>query len=333
MVNRVYIELPVQSTTRNGRPIYAPPKHAIYHFKNNLGRKISVSANVLYGNTNLRTAAKTRSNIYNYFNIAPRNNARANARARYVLTHVLKNRIHNGHMNTGHAAQIRNFATLYKKVLNANNFRPTNNTTRPLVNVIGKRVRGERAANLNQAITNLSTRTGVNRNKIIASVLHHYSNQLSGILNRKTNNRYRLTEGNRNRTRTIGDIKKVLLMFKQRLVSPATIHQTTILNQVNPNNDFNRLLKQYYRNYSSLNATARALNTTSARRKATILQQLRELRHARSRGTGGGGGGGGGGGRGGGGGGGGRGGGGGGRPHPATVTFGNFFVVKPSKKK
>ena len=226
MVNRVSITLP-----KSG----APQKHAIYHFKNG-NRKISISANVLYGlyGNAMRIPADRRQYL-RYFNTHPVNNQRALQRAQFVVSHVLKNRLGSRHVNSGHAGQIRYFATMNKRLRNGTN-RVQYNNIYSLLEYYNPRffsgtLTRNNNANINSYMNTLAQKYGVTRNAVISYITSIHANALEHAASRGTNTR--------------GPLQATKYFFNKL---PNVAIQRN--NAINKNTNLNKLLTNYYTNYS-----------------------------------------------------------------------------------
>ena len=224
MVNRVSITLP-----KSG----APQKHAIYHFKNG-NRKISISANVLYGlyGNAMRIPADRRQHL-RYFNTHPVNNQRALQRAQFVVSHVLKNRLGSRHVNSGHAGQIRYFATMNKRLRNGTN-RVQHQNIAPLLNYYNPRVFTLTPNNnkkINENINTIAQKYGVGRNAVISYITSIHANALEHAASRGTNTR--------------GPLQATKYFFNK--LTNVAIQRN---NAINKNTNLNKLLTNYYTNYS-----------------------------------------------------------------------------------
>ena len=260
MANRVSITLPKPA---------APPKHAIYHFKNG-NRKISISANVLYGLYGNATRIPTNRRQYlSYFNTNPVNNQRALKRAQFVVYHVLKQRLMPTSVNSGHAGQIRYFATLGKKLRNTNRIQHGNIV--PLLNYYNPRVftlTQNNKQKINKNINKVAQNHGVSRNAVISYITSYHANALEQFASRGLN--------------TSGPLRATKYFFNK--LQPVAIQKN---NTINKNTILNRLLKNYYTNYSNVRIhPPKSLNqkninehqqkkTALAARKRTILNQIR----------------------------------------------------------
>lgn len=262
MVNRVSITLPNSG---------APPKHAIYHFKNG-NRKISISANVLYGlYGNARAIPANRQQYLRYFNTHPVNNQRALSRAQFVMSHVLQNRLGSRHINSGHAGQIRYFATLNKRLRNGTN-RVQYQNIAPLLNYYNPRVFTLTPNNnkkINENINTIAQKYGVTRNAVISYITSIHANALErAAASRKMNTR--------------GPLEATRYFFKK--LQPVDIQKN---NTIIKNTVLNKLLTNYYTNYSSVRLpdpkpnNQKSINeylekkSALGKRKRNILNQIR----------------------------------------------------------
>jgi hypothetical protein len=257
MVNRVYIELPMKKN-RNGRNVYAPSKHAIYHFNNN-GKQTSISANYLYGRYGSRGLPSNRSYL-KYFNI--HDQERALKRARFVVSRVLNNRLRRNNINKGHAGQIKFFASLYKNLYKNNkgnvNIRPlsTFNTAVPFT--------GNKMKALNTAINNLARTEGVSPNAIRSSNAARHAYFLSYFAN---------SENQRG-------IHGALIRIRHLLGKMPNVKINTTNKSIKKNAELARLMNNYYHGYSGVQAPkrneknyeklVRAYQTTRTTRKKAI---------------------------------------------------------------
>ena len=229
MVNRVYIELP--KYMKNGRSFNAPPKHAIYHFNNN-GKKTSISANYLYGRYSGNGLPPNR-NYLRYFNI--HNNPTALKRARFVVSHVLNNRLRRNSINKGHAGQIKFFAALYKNLYRNNK---GNVNIRPLQLFNERQFTENNKKALNSAIANLAHRHKVSPNAIRSSNAARHAYYLSFFANR----------GNR------AGVSGALLRTKYLLSKMPTVQINSTNSRIKKNTVLAKLMNNYYHGYSGVRA-------------------------------------------------------------------------------
>ena len=243
MVNRASITLP-----KSG----APQKHAIYHFKNG-NRKISISANVLYGlyGNAMRIPADRRQYL-RYFNTHPVNNQRALQRAQFVVSHVLKNRLGSRRVNSGHAGQIKYFATMNKRLRNGTNRVKYNNNIYSLFEYYNPRFSSgtltpNNNANINSYMNTLAKKYGVTRNAVISYITSMHANALEHAASRGMNTR--------------GPLQATKYFFNKL---PNVAIQRN--NAINKNTVLGSFLHNYYTNYSG----APQINLPKSKSKSNI---------------------------------------------------------------